>query len=73
MRLFYRFLFIKKLSLKICLHILLSSASTTAIVMLLVGTSMAMRWVMAYENIPQNVAQALLALSDNKISNTNYY
>jgi len=47
--------------------ILLSSASTTAIVMLLVGTSMAMSWVMAYENIPQNVAAALLALSSNKI------
>ncbi|MCB0752570.1 MAG: TRAP transporter large permease, partial [Ignavibacteriae bacterium] len=48
-------------------EILLQSASTTAIVMLLVGTSMAMSWVMAYENIPQNVAQALLALSENKI------
>ncbi|MDX1700491.1 MAG: TRAP transporter large permease, partial [Melioribacteraceae bacterium] len=48
-------------------NILLNSASTTAIVMLLVGTSMAMSWVMAYENIPQNVAQALLALSENKI------
>lgn len=47
--------------------ILLSSVTTTAIVMLLVGTSMAMSWVMAYENIPQNVAAALLALSDNGI------
>ncbi len=47
--------------------ILLHSSSTTAIVMLLVGTSMAMSWVMAYENIPQNVAQVLLALSENKI------
>lgn len=47
--------------------ILLSSVTTTAIVMLLVGTSMAMSWVMAYENIPQNVAEALLALSDNGI------
>lgn len=48
-------------------EILLTSASTTAIVMLLVGTSMAMSWVMAYENIPQSVAQTLLALSENKI------
>ncbi|MBU1101850.1 MAG: TRAP transporter large permease [Bacteroidetes bacterium] len=47
--------------------ILLSAASTTAIVMLLVGTSMAMSWVMAYENIPQNVAAALLSLSSDKI------
>ncbi len=57
----------KEIKLKDLPDILLSSASTTAIVMLLVGTSMAMSWVMAYENIPQNVAQALLALSDNKI------
>ncbi len=48
-------------------NILLSSASTTAIVLLLVGTSMSMSWVMAYENIPQNVAQTLMALSENKI------
>ncbi len=47
--------------------ILADSASTTAVVMLLVGTSMAMSWVMAYENIPQNVANALVALSENKI------
>lgn len=47
--------------------ILLNSASTTAIVMLLIGTSMAMSWVMAYENIPQNVALALLSLTDNGI------
>jgi tripartite ATP-independent transporter DctM subunit len=57
----------KEIKLKDLPDILLTSASTTAIVMLLVGTSMAMSWVMAYENIPQNVAQALLALSDNKI------
>jgi len=57
----------KEIKLKDLPDILLGSASTTAIVMLLVGTSMAMSWVMAYENIPQNVAQALLALSDNKI------
>lgn len=47
--------------------ILLNSASTTAIVMLLIGTSMAMSWVMAYENIPQNVATTLLSLTDSGI------
>ena len=57
----------KEIKLKDLPNILLTSASTTAIVMLLVGTSMAMSWVMAYENIPQNVANALLALSSNKI------
>ena len=57
----------KEIKLSDLPEILLNSASTTAIVMLLVGTSMAMSWVMAYENIPQNVAEALLALSNNKI------
>lgn len=47
--------------------ILLKASITTAIVMLLIGTSMALSWVMAYENIPQTVSQALLNLSQNKI------
>ncbi len=47
--------------------ILLDSASTTAIVMLLVGTSMGMSWILSYENIPQNVSETLIALTDNKI------
>jgi tripartite ATP-independent transporter DctM subunit len=46
--------------------ILLGSANTTAIVLLLVGASMSMSWVMAYENIPQSVTEALLSVSDNK-------
>ena len=33
--------------------------------MLLIATSMAMSWVMSYENIPQAVSDALLGLSDN--------
>jgi tripartite ATP-independent transporter DctM subunit len=48
-------------------QILLDSAATTAVVMLLIGTSMAMSWIMAYENIPQTVSESLLALSENKI------
>lgn len=47
--------------------ILLSAASTTAIVMLLIGTSMGMSWILAYTNIPQTVSAALLALTDDKI------
>jgi tripartite ATP-independent transporter DctM subunit len=46
--------------------VFLHSVNTTAIVLLLVGTSMSMSWVMAYENIPQNVTAALLNVSDNK-------
>ncbi len=47
--------------------ILLKTVETTAIVMLLIGTSSGMSWILAYENIPQNVSAALVALSDNKL------
>ncbi|ALS97314.1 TRAP transporter large permease [Lacimicrobium alkaliphilum] len=47
--------------------ILLKSAETTAIVMLLIGTSSAMSWLLAYENIPQTLSDALLTLSDNPL------
>ena len=47
--------------------IFLNSVQTTAIVMLLIGTSMSMSWIMAYENIPQNITQLLLSLSDSKV------
>jgi len=47
--------------------ILLDSSTTTAIVMLLIATSMGMSWIMSYENIPQNVSAALIGLTNNKI------
>ena len=47
--------------------IFLSSVGTTAIVMLLIGTSMSMSWIMAYENIPQSITEMLLSVSDSKI------
>jgi len=47
--------------------ILLKAAETTAIVMLLVGTSMAMSWLLAFQNVPTQVADTLLALSDNPL------
>ena len=34
--------------------------------MLLIGTSMSMSWIMAYENIPQNITAFMLSISDNK-------
>jgi tripartite ATP-independent transporter DctM subunit len=43
------------------------AATTTAIVLLLVGTSMGMSWVMSSANIPQAISEAMLALTDNKI------
>lgn len=45
--------------------ILLATVGTTAIVMLLIGTSMGMSWVMSFENIPQGVSATLLSFSDN--------
>ena len=45
--------------------ILINTVVTTAIVMLLIGGSMALSWVLSYLNIPQNLSAALLALSDN--------
>jgi tripartite ATP-independent transporter DctM subunit len=48
-------------------QILLDSASMTAVVMLLIAASIGMSWILSYENIPQNVAQALVSLSDNRI------
>ncbi|WP_162053334.1 TRAP transporter large permease [Pontibacter pamirensis] len=47
--------------------ILIHTVITTAIVMLLIGTSMGMSWVMSYANIPQAFSDALLGISDNKI------
>lgn len=47
--------------------ILLKAALTTAVVLLLVGTSQAMSWVLAYEQIPQLVSEAMLGLSNNPI------
>ena len=47
--------------------ILLKSVGTTAIVLLLVATSMGLSWVMSYQNIPQGVSNALLSVSGNPI------
>ncbi|BFM09311.1 TRAP transporter large permease [Halioxenophilus aromaticivorans] len=47
--------------------ILLKAAETTAIVMLLVATSVAMSWLLAYHNVPTQVAEFLLQFSDNPL------
>lgn len=48
-------------------QILLDSSATTAVVMLLIGASMSMSWVMSFENIPQSISDVLLGISNNKI------
>ena len=45
--------------------VLLETVNTSAIVLLLVGTSIAMSWVLSYEMIPQGVASALVGLTDS--------
>ncbi|MDH5604750.1 MAG: TRAP transporter large permease subunit [Cyclobacteriaceae bacterium] len=55
----------KELTRQKLFEVFLISVQTTAIVMLLIGTSMSMSWVMSYADIPQTVSQALLSLSDN--------
>jgi tripartite ATP-independent transporter DctM subunit len=56
----------KEVSMKDLPQIFLSAAATNAIVMLLIGTSMSMSWIMAYENIPQDITSFMLSISDNK-------
>jgi len=45
--------------------VLLDTVNTSAIVLLLVGASIAMSWVLSYEQIPQGVAASLVALTDS--------
>lgn len=43
------------------------SAATTAVVLLLIGASMGLSWVLSSANIPQAVTAALLELTENKL------
>ncbi len=47
--------------------ICLQTGITTAVVMLLIGASSAMSWIMTVANIPQTVSAALMGLSDNPV------
>jgi tripartite ATP-independent transporter DctM subunit len=46
--------------------ILVRSSETTAVVLLLIGTSMSMSWAMSAEDIPQMISDFMLTVSDNK-------
>lgn len=48
-------------------EILLKGAITTSVVMLLIGASSGMSWLLTTENVPQQVSASLLALSENPI------
>ncbi len=57
----------REVKLKEIPGILLQCGITTAVVMFLIATSSAMSWIMATQNIPQNVSAALLSISESKI------
>jgi len=47
--------------------ILLKACETTAIVMLIIGASSAMSWLLSYTHIPQTISDFFLTLSDNPL------
>ncbi|MDN4501097.1 TRAP transporter large permease [Alteromonadaceae bacterium BrNp21-10] len=47
--------------------LLLKACETTAIVMLIIGASSAMSWLLSYAHIPQTISDFFLTLSDNPI------
>ena len=57
----------REIPLKEISGLLLQTGITTAVVMLLIGASSGMSWIMTMANIPQTVSAALLGLSENPI------
>jgi tripartite ATP-independent transporter DctM subunit len=57
----------REIGLKDLPSLLLETSVTTGIVMLLIAASIAMSWILAYQNIPQNVSAALIDLTNNPI------
>lgn len=59
--------FYKGINPKELKQVFLSSCNVTAIVALLIATSIAMSWIMSYENIPVIISESLISLTDNPI------
>ena len=57
----------KQINFKKLPEIILSSAKTTAIVMFLICTSMALSWLFAYNNVPELISENLLENFSNPI------
>jgi tripartite ATP-independent transporter DctM subunit len=49
-------------------EILLDTAATTAVVLLLVAVSMAMSWMLAYTGAPQTLASSLLGFAESRVA-----
>ncbi|AJR06154.1 hypothetical protein C9J03_23930 [Photobacterium gaetbulicola] len=60
-------IFYREVKIRDLPKIILESAVTTSIVLLLVGASMGMSWAMANADIPYMIADALLAVSENPL------
>ena len=56
----------REVKLKDLPKIILDTVEIVAIVLLLVAASMALSWVMSFQDIPQSMSQAMLSISDNK-------
>jgi tripartite ATP-independent transporter DctM subunit len=56
-----------EISAKDLYPILLKSAETTAVVMFLIAASVAMSWILAFHDLPMQIAGALLRISDNPL------
>jgi tripartite ATP-independent transporter DctM subunit len=57
----------KTVSVKDVPKMLYDAALTTGVALFLISTSSIFGWILAYGNIPQHIAEALLALTSNKI------
>jgi len=58
--------FYKEVKMAELSEILLKTVEITAMVMLLIGASSAMSWLLSYENIPQSISQALVSMTESK-------
>jgi len=57
----------REVNIRMLPDLLLQTGISSAVVLLLIGASSAMSWIMTMANIPQSVSAALVALSDNPI------
>ncbi|MCF8461286.1 MAG: TRAP transporter large permease [Flavobacteriales bacterium] len=60
-------LYYREIKLSDFKNIVLDSAKTTSVVLFLVAASLALSWVMAYENLPQEISASILSISSNEI------
>lgn len=59
--------FYRQINFKILPNIILSSAKTTAIVMFLICTSMALSWLFAFNSVPELISESILGSFNNPI------